>query len=65
MESLVEQLMEGLTEFLQYHVVLPFSSIHKKTFYVSSSPDSELRGGCFTSSRVVWDPGIMFSISWV
>jgi hypothetical protein len=35
MGSLVEQLVEGLTEFLQYHVSLPISSIHKETFYVS------------------------------
>jgi hypothetical protein len=62
MDSPLEQLMEGLTEFLQYDVALPFSSIDK-TFYVSPSPDSELRGGCFTSSRVVWNPCIMFSIS--
>jgi hypothetical protein len=63
--SLVERLVDGLTEFLQYHVALPISNIQTKTFYASTSPNSELRGGCFTSSRWVWDPGIMFSFSWV
>jgi hypothetical protein len=61
--SLVERLVEGLTEFLQYHVAIPISNIHKETFYVSTSPDNELRGGCFTSSRLVWDPNIMFNFS--
>jgi hypothetical protein len=51
--SLVERLVDGLIEFLQYHVVLPIGNIQEDTFYVSTSSDSELRGGCFTSSRLV------------
>ena len=43
MDSLEERLVEGLTEFLRYHVALPISSIQKETFYVSTSSDSELR----------------------
>ena len=63
--SLVERLVEGLTEFLQYHVALPISNIQAETFYASTSQNSELRGGCFTYSKWVWDLGIMFRFSWV
>jgi hypothetical protein len=31
------------------------------TSYVSALSDHALSGGCLTSYRVVWDPGIIFS----
>jgi hypothetical protein len=58
--SLVEQFFEGLINLLQYRVSLLSDSI-QETSYVITLSDHALSGGCFTSSRVVWDPGIIFS----
>jgi hypothetical protein len=63
--SLVQLLVEGLTNFLQYHVALSIGNIQENTFYVSTLSYSELRGGCFTSSILVWNPCMIFNFSWV
>jgi hypothetical protein len=60
--SLVEQFFEGLIELLQYRVSL-LSDSFQEASYVCTLSDHALSGGCFTSSRVVWDPGIIFSFS--
>jgi hypothetical protein len=62
--SLVEQFFEGLIELLQYRLFYLSSSIQKVS-YVSTLSDHALSGGCFTSSKVVWDPSIIFSFSMV
>jgi hypothetical protein len=62
--SLVERFFEELTEFLQCRVALLIDSTQEAS-YVSTLPDSELSRGYFTSSRLVWDPGIIFSFSLV
>jgi hypothetical protein len=62
--SLVEQFFEGLIELLQYRVALLIDSIQEAS-YVSTLSDHALSRGCFTSSKLVWDPGIIFSFSLV
>ena len=59
-----EQFSEGLTKFLRYMISLLFRSIQEGS-YVSTLQDSALSRGCFTSSRLVWDPGIILSFSLV
>jgi hypothetical protein len=49
---------------LQYQVALLIDNIQEAS-YVSTLSDNELSRGCFTSSRLVWDPGIIFSFSLV
>jgi hypothetical protein len=58
--SLAEHLYEGLIELLQYQVALLSDSIQEAS-YVCTLSDHALSRGCLTSSRVVWDPGIIFS----
>jgi hypothetical protein len=60
--SLAEQFFEGLIELLQYRVALLSDNIQQVS-YVRTLPDHALSGGCFTSSRVVSDPRIIFSFS--
>jgi hypothetical protein len=59
---LAEQFLEGLIELLQHRVALLVGSFQEAS-YVSTLPDHALSGGCFTSYRVVWDPGIIFSFN--
>jgi hypothetical protein len=61
---LEEQFFEGLTESLQYRIALLIASIQEAS-YVSTLQDSALRSGCFTSSRMVWDPRIILNFNLV
>jgi hypothetical protein len=60
--SLTKQFFKGLIELLQYRVALLSSRVQEAS-YVRTLPDHALSRGYFTSSRVVWDPGIIFSFS--
>jgi len=53
-----EQFSEGLTNSLQYMIVLVINSIWVAAC-VSTWQDNALSRGCFISSRLVWDPGII------
>jgi hypothetical protein len=53
-----------LIELLQERVGLLIDDIQEAS-YVHTLQDHTLSGGCFTSSRVVWNPGIIFSFSLV
>jgi len=57
---LEEQFFEGLTEFLQYLIALLIGSIWEASC-VSTFQDNSLSRGCFTSSMLVWDPGIILN----
>jgi hypothetical protein len=59
---LEEQFSEGLTEFLQYLIALLIDSIQEASC-VSNLQNNALRRGFFTSSKLVWDPGIILSFS--
>jgi hypothetical protein len=61
---LEEQFSEGLNEFLQSLIALLIGSIHEASC-VSTLQDSALSRGCFTSSGLVWDPGIILNFSLV
>jgi hypothetical protein len=61
---LEEQFSEELTEFLQYLIALLTDSIQEAP-RASTLQDSALIRGCFTSSRLVWDPGITLSFNLV
>jgi hypothetical protein len=61
---LEEKFSEGLTEFLQYLIALLIGSIQEASC-VSTLQDNALSRGCFTSSRLVWDPGIILNFSLV
>jgi hypothetical protein len=58
--SLVEKCFEGLIELLQYQVSLLIGSIQEVSC-VNTLSDYALSGRCFTSPKVVWDPGIIFN----
>jgi hypothetical protein len=60
--SLAENYIDGLIELLQHRVALLVGGFQEAS-YVSTLSDHALSGGCFTSYRVVWDPGIIFSFS--
>jgi hypothetical protein len=62
--SLEEPFSEGWIRFLQCMVALPISSIQVASC-VSALLDNDLRRGCFTSFRLVWDPGIILSFGLV
>jgi hypothetical protein len=62
--SLVEQYFEGLIELLQYRVALLIGSIQEVSC-VNTLSDHALSGICFTSPKVVLDPGIIFNFSLV
>jgi hypothetical protein len=59
-----EQFSEELTEFLQYLISLLTDSIQEAA-HASTLQDNALSRGCFTSSRLVWDPRITLSFSLV
>jgi hypothetical protein len=56
--------LKGLTAFLQYIIALLIDNIQVASC-VSTLLDSALRKGCFTSSRLVWDLGIILNFSLV
>jgi hypothetical protein len=60
--SLTKKLFEGLITLLQYRVSLLSGSIQEAS-YVRTLSGHALSGGCFTSSKVVWDPDIIVSFS--
>jgi hypothetical protein len=59
---LVEKFVGVLIELLRERVALLIDNI-QETSYVHILQDHALSGVCFTSSNVVWDPGIIFSFS--
>jgi len=59
-----EQLSKELIEFLQYLISLLTDSIQEAT-HASTLQDNALSKGCFTSSRLVWEPRIALSFSLV
>jgi hypothetical protein len=61
---LEEKFSEELTEFLQYLIALLIDSIQEAS-RASTLQDNALRRGCFTSSKLVWDPRITLSFSLV
>jgi hypothetical protein len=61
---LKEQFSEWLTEFLEYLIALLIGSIQEASC-VSTLQDSALSSGCFTSSKMVWDSGIILNFSLV
>jgi hypothetical protein len=60
--SLAKQFLGGLIKLLQHQVALLTGSF-QETSDVSTLSDHVLSGGCFTSYRVVWENGIIFSFS--
>jgi hypothetical protein len=62
--SLEEPFSEGLIKLLQFMISLLICSIQMASC-VSTLQDSALSRGCFTSSKLVWDPGIILSFSLV
>jgi hypothetical protein len=61
---LEEQFYEGLIDFLWYLVALLIDSIQESSC-VSTLQDNALSSGCFTSSRMVWNLGIILNFSLV
>jgi hypothetical protein len=61
---LVENFFEWLTELLLYRIALLIDNIQEAS-YVSTLSGHALSRVCFTSSRVVWDRGIIFSFNLV
>jgi hypothetical protein len=60
-EILVERFSEELIDIFLYMIILPSSST-LEAFCVSTLGDRVSRRGCFTLSRLVWDPGIILSL---
>jgi hypothetical protein len=60
--SLGEQYIDELIDLLQHRVAFLARGFQEDS-YVRTFPDHALSGACFTSYRVVWDSGIIFSVS--